>query len=249
MRKKILIFTLFFTMMACVACSDKGTTDNSREANTNTTSEDENTENGTKETSDNGTADLLKAEETSAALFDYELRDDGIYIHKYFGDDLYVVIPEQIEGKDVVGIDEKGFYGRQVKGVVIPGTIKEIGETAFGACDSLETIIIKDGNLKNIEKACFMLCKKLSYVQLPQGLEIIGPEAFDGCESLKRIELPDGVTTIGSAAFYHCLSLEEIELPDSVTSIGGTAFMECPSLKELNVPGSVTTPKSDFYNN
>lgn len=249
MRKKILIFTLLLTVIACGACSNKETKDNNREANNNTASEDKITENSTEETSGNGATDLLKAEETSATLFDYESRDDGIHIHKYFGDDLYVVIPEQIEGEDVVGIDEKGFYGRQVKGVVIPGTIKELGETAFGACDSLETIIIKDGNLKNIGKACFMLCKKLSYVQLPQGLEIIEPEAFDGCESLKTIKLPDGVTTIGSAAFYHCLSLEEIELPDSVTTIGVTAFMECPSLKELNVPDSVTTPKSDFYDN
>ena len=43
----------------------------------------------------------------------------------------------------------------------------------------------------------------------------------------KKVTIPEGVTIIGENAFENCTSLTEINIPDSVTSIGKGAFKGC----------------------
>ena len=69
-----------------------------------------------------------------------------------------------------------------------------------------------------IEKGAF----KGSYVSeiiLHDGLQRIGPSAFEGCKFLKKITIPKTVTRIDDKAFYNCESLL-IDVPATVTVIG-----------------------------
>ena len=81
----------------------------------------------------------------------------------------------------------------------------------------------------------------ITSVVLPEGLEVIGNEAFYACTSLRHITIPSSVTTIRSGAFCYCYSLEEIKLPDSLTGpIGDVMFWGCYNLKSVNIPEGVS---------
>jgi hypothetical protein len=93
----------------------------------------------------------------------------------------------------------------------VPSGVVSIGESAFGYCDRLTSIM------------------------LPAGLTSIGEWAFDYCTSLASITLPAGLTSIGGWAFDYCTSLASITLPVSLTSIGLGAFSGCTSLAWITV--------------
>ena len=76
-----------------------------------------------------------------------------------------------------------------------------------------------------------------SIVNIPEGIEIIGENAFLGevCKSIKVVNLPDTVTKIEHAAFMMCDELEEI-YGDNVEEIEGHAFASCIKLKIADFP-------------
>ena len=92
--------------------------------------------------------------------------------------------------------------------VVIPNTIKDIGDSAFNGCTGLTSITI------------------------PNSVTSIGDSAFRGCTGLTSVKMPNSVTRIGSTAFWGCTGLKNITIPDSVTRIGYSAF-EYTELKSL----------------
>lgn len=76
----------------------------------------------------------------------------------------------------------------------------------------------------------------LTEYRVPEGVSVIGDDAFGHCENLKQIIIPDGVSRIGHRAFAHCSSLKQVRLPDSVTDIGVLAFAACHSLEDISLP-------------
>lgn len=61
-------------------------------------------------------------------------------------------------------------------------------------------------------------------IDLPNGVESIGEQAFRECTSLTAVSFPDGLTSIGSGAFFYCTSLADVYYPESLTSVGELAF-------------------------
>ncbi len=53
-------------------------------------------------------------------------------------------------------------------------------------------------------------------LEIPEGVETIGQDAFWGCKQIKRVKLPSTVKVIAQEAFRHCEQLEEINIPDGV---------------------------------
>jgi hypothetical protein len=70
---------------------------------------------------------------------------------------------------------------------------------------------------------------------IPEGVKIIGPEAFLGAQKLKHVVLPASLATIYEAAFYGCSSLEEIALPPALDWIHLEVFTACTQLKKISV--------------
>ena len=79
--------------------------------------------------------------------------------------------------------------------------------------------------------------QKTGALTLPNGVEIIGENAFDGCY-LTSVQLNDGVKEIHDNAFSCSFDLEDLLIPDSVETIGVDAFSCCDNLTVHAVKGS-----------
>lgn len=74
---------------------------------------------------------------------------------------------------------------------------------------------------------------KLTDITIPDGVQTIGENAFNGCPSLQSISLPNSIRTICDGAFYGCPSLEKITIPLGTVSIGEDAFSHCGKLNAV----------------
>lgn len=83
-----------------------------------------------------------------------------------------------------------------------------------------------------MEYRTFYDCKKLNYLQLPEGLEVIGKECFVNC-SFETIEIPSTVVKIDDSAFLKCKQLRNLIIPQNVRIIEKWAFHGCPKLEKV----------------
>ena len=77
------------------------------------------------------------------------------------------------------------------------------------------------------------------HFDIPDGVEVIGREAFKGAVYLRRITIPEGVIMIQAEAFSGCHHLEFLELPDTLQCIDDRAFEACRRLRTLRIPDGV----------
>jgi len=75
--------------------------------------------------------------------------------------------------------------------------------------------------------------KKIKRVIIPEGYTYIY-DTFSDCKKLTNIELPEGLTRIGDGAFSGCTGLTNIKLPKNLAFIGEQVFEGCKNLKGIN---------------
>jgi len=152
-----------------------------------------------------------------------------------------LVIPGEHNGKAVTAIDSDGFmYCSDLESVIIPDSIKTIGDHAFDHCEKLVSATVGNG-ITSIGNYVFYCCTSLVNVNIPEGVKTIGDYAFYYCKSLTTINIPESVKSIGRKAFRACYGFESIIIPGSVDSIGEEAFASCQNLKSINIGNGVKT--------
>lgn len=113
--------------------------------------------------------------------------DDDQDYNDYSG---YVIIPESVYyqyNRLVTGIGDHAFCCcRDLTGVSIPESVRQIGKAAFDGCSSLTTITI------------------------PNSVTSIGEYAFSSCTGLTSITIPNSVRSIGNFAFAWCSHLTSV---------------------------------------
>ena len=141
--------------------------------------------------------------------------------------------------------------------LVIPGTVKEIGDSAFQFSYGVETITIGKG-VKRLGASAFQRLDKVQSVVVPEGVVTIGHNCFAACDrmehitlpstlreiekevfivsGLKEIVIPSGVKEIKESTFSSCMRLEKVTLPNTIQRIGDKAFWECRSLEPFPLP-------------
>ena len=161
------------------------------------------------------------------------------------------------------------FNATSLESVVIPASVNDISPRAFNRCDSLKVIKVKKGNkvydsrkgcnaiiesesdklvlgcneseipegVKIIGADAFAECA-IKDVQFPSSLELIEFSAFKGCRELKKVVVPGNVKVIESSAFNRS-SIEEVIIEDGVEKIGSGAFSDCKKLKNVTLPVSL----------
>ena len=111
-----------------------------------------------------------------------------------------------------------------------------VGQSLQSFQDKLEVVLPK--SLKEIGDYAFYRCYNLVSVNIPVGVTSIGHSAFKDCNKLPSITIPNSVTSIGKDAFYYCKALTSITIPNSVTSIGDSAFSSCDKLTSVTIGNS-----------
>lgn len=135
-----------------------------------------------------------------------------------------------------------------IQTVSLPGSLIEIGSSAFRDCDGITTVSIPEG-VTIIGNSAFDSCDELTTVSVPSTATDLGWDIFSNDVSLKYVTLAEGFTVISDWMFNHCSALESIDLPESLTVIGQSAFQDCTSLTAFTIPDGVTTIKSYAFSN
>ncbi len=145
-------------------------------------------------------------------------------------------------------IGKGGFFKCAIEYIDLPSGLLEIGESAFGQCESLKSITIPSG-VTNLERGAFQRCTSLRSVIFQENdtPTTIGGSVFAHCSNLVDVVLPAGLVNIGSCAFFKCTSLTTITIPAGVTYIGEDAFSNCMSIKTVYFLGDAPTLTHDCF--
>lgn len=132
-------------------------------------------------------------------------------------------------------------YAQGSKGeVVIPTTVKTIGEYAFFGANELSKVTLNEG-LTKIEKYAFASCKQISEIVIPNSVTQIDEYAFQNCLDLKKVILSESLTRIPSYCFSQCSKIAEITIPASVKTISTYAFFSTGGLKKITFREGLAT--------
>ena len=135
--------------------------------------------------------------------------------------------------------------GLGITSVIIPSTVKSIGNSTFYGNQLTEVII--PNSVTSIGSNAFAYNHQLTEVTIPSSVTSIGGNAFAG-NQLTSITLSDGVESIGNYAFYGN-ELTKLTIPNSVTSIGNGAFANNQLTKIIFPSTPLTIGCGTFDNN
>lgn len=93
--------------------------------------------------------------------------------------------------------------------------------------------------VNRIWAGAFKNAEKLTDIEIPETLKIIGGNAFEN-SGLTDVTIPDTVETINSGAFEDCTKLTHVKLPKNLTSIPHSIFKGCTSLSSIEFPNAAT---------
>ena len=131
-----------------------------------------------------------------------------------------------------------GSKNSRIKALIIPKSIKTISRLSGYF---LRHIKFEEGsNLKSIKKMSSL--SSLEDINLPGSLDSIKAYTLDTSRKLTKVELGEGIKYIGERAFENC-PIEELILPSSIDSIDRYAF----SCTKRVVPLRPTPPRLNKY--
>lgn len=79
------------------------------------------------------------------------------------------------------------YYNANLRQIVIPESVTELGEGAFGDCGRLSKVTFEGETLERIGMHCFRSDSQLSVMTVPDSVKSMGAFAFAYCSGLKHI--------------------------------------------------------------
>ena len=217
MKKRLLILGMIFTMVVSSAGCGSSSSDNA--GKTDQTKQTADVQDSQKDTSSSDKSDnkndtsyksadeitmddLMSHDETPAEDFEFNDSADEIVIQKYVGKDPIVVIPDEIDGKKVVGF--RFMNDKNIVAVRIGDNITEIDQNAFGNAENLKYLVLGK-SVKSIDGYNFY-GTNLKELILNDGLERIGEDELNVVDppldnSGMDIKIPESVTELHVSDF------------------------------------------------
>ena len=105
------------------------------------------------------------------------------------------------------------YYCEELKEIVPPDSIKNIGEKIFGQCHKLRKVTLSK-NISGITEGMFMGCHHLEEVTIPEGITSIGKDSFSEAGN-SILLIPNTVTSISKEALNSSWGLSVIRFTGS----------------------------------
>ena len=170
-----------------------------------------------------------------------------------------IVAHSVVDGKCVIEFDapitkipaNAFYYKNSLTGsLVIPNSVTEIGNYAFGYCTGFNGTLTLSNKLETIGSNAFSNCSSLTGdLVIPNSVTEIGEKAFYNCTGFNgTLTLSNKLETIGELAFNGCTGFTgSLKLPSSLTDIGNGAFVICKSFTSLELSNALSViPRSAF---
>ena len=165
-----------------------------------------------------------------------------------------LLIPPILNGNVVIGIGKRAFYNcKEVTEIILPQTIKTIGDYAFAYCASWKGRLIIPEGVVDIGKGSFFNCNGLTEVVLPKSVKNIGAGAFYARRESVYISSMaswcackfSGITSnplhFSKGNLYLNGDLvSNLIIPDGTIEIREAAFTGARCIKSVTIPNSVT---------
>lgn len=164
----------------------------------------------------------------------------GVDLQKLSTRDAYTVdiqVPDFITDgntqKPVVGITSGAFSDKRlrIRNFQAGPNMRDIAQGAFEG-QSIVSLDLSRAKISFVQSRMCCDCVKLETVLLPDTIERIHEQAFEGCTNLDNVELPDICDTIARNAFACCRNLKSIK--SKASYIQDKAFSECFQLQEFD---------------
>ena len=139
------------------------------------------------------------------------------------------------------------FSKLNIKYIILPGSVTNIGFHAFDGCTQLEECILPK-SLRSTGYCSFMDCSSLKEIVLPDTLGSIGYHSFSSCTSITKFNIPNNVKFIDACAFCGCTELKELIIGSGVQTINEFAFNECVNIRTIYM-NSIPNEKTKFATN
>lgn len=152
-------------------------------------------------------------------------------------------------GDGLASIGERAFCNCDIKNISIGKALTTLYSNIFFNSVNIKIdpenkyFYAKNNIIYSKDGKILLLCarRKEGEVIIPNGVEIIGEDAFHNCGRVTSIHMPNSVTSIEKRAFGSCNRLASINISDNVKKIGDSAFFKCEKLVSIKIPSSVTS--------
>jgi len=208
---------------------------------------------------------------------EYVIDEGECSIVGYRGEETELDIPAELEGCPVVRISLSAFdeyeeynmarnpdtendprLALRLRRISIPGTVREICDSAFQCCEKLETVDLAEG-LERIEVHAFYTCRALKELHIPSTVRSIQGNPFAYCTGMTGLSVAEGnpfFAVVDGVLYsadgtrlicYPCQGQGRVDVPFGVREIAAEAFANCASLSEIRLPVTLTSIEADAF--
>jgi len=172
-----------------------------------------------------------------------------ITIGNYLGEEkAEVIIPASIQGIQVVGIGNQAFCNSNITKLILPNTIKRIGEGAFQGSINLVGIDIPS-SVKYIGSMALLGCISMTSINVDSANKVYSSSkdgvlynkkktlliTYPAGKQDKSFVIPRSVKSITKNCFFECTKLTDLTIRKNIKDIGEGFFSYCRSLERVKI--------------
>ncbi len=150
-----------------------------------------------------------------------------------------LTVPAELGGLPVTAVAEYGFYSaRYAANVVLPGTVRRMGDYAFNGSALKEFAFVPDSAL-TVGAHALADCRALETVRFADREYTFGDYCFEQ-SGIVTVTAENAVLRLADHCFQNLSKLKQVTLQGSLTT-GESCFRRCPALREAAFSGGTVS--------